>query len=110
MYKVAIPGKSVVQSIDPKLLTEEYKKTRTLEVVNLIKEKIYGCIKGRTCSYLSRKYRYIRDDKTVSPLTVSLEALFLTLLVVAHEGRDVVTFNATGAFIHVELPKDKKCS
>jgi len=36
---------------------------------------------------------------------VSLEALFATLAVDAHEGRDIATFDILGAYLHAEMPK-----
>ena len=74
----------------------------------MIKDKIDGCIKGSTYVDGSRQRRYLKDWETVASPTISLEALFATLVVNAHEGRDKVTFDAPVAFIHAELPKDKK--
>ena len=39
---------------------------------------------------------------------VSLEALFLTIIVDAHEGRSVVTFVAPGAYQHVDMIKENR--
>ena len=107
MDKVVMPGKLVVQMIVTKLLTEEGKKTRNIKPVNLIKEKRNGGIKGRECADGSWKFRYLKYDKTVLSPIESLEALFVTLVVDAHEGRDVIAFNATGEFLHAEILKDK---
>jgi hypothetical protein len=42
-----------------------------------------------------------REDAT-SP-TVSTQALFLTCLIDAHEGRDVATVDIPGAFMHADM-------
>ena len=39
---------------------------------------------------------------------VSLEALFCTLIVDAHEGREVATFGVPGAYLHAYMPKDER--
>ena len=44
-------------------------------------------------------------ETDVSFLTISLEALFTTLLIDAKENRDVATFDVTGAFLQLEMPK-----
>ena len=59
MDKGDMPGKLVIKPIDPTLLTEEDKITRTLEAVNLIKDKRYGWIKGRIGADSSRQHRYL---------------------------------------------------
>ena len=52
-----VPGKPVFGCIDPTTLTREEKR-KALEAVNLIKKKICGKIKGRTCADGSKKKRY----------------------------------------------------
>ena len=39
--------------------------------------------------------------------TVSLEELFFTLIIYAHEGHDIATFDVPGTYLHVEMSKDK---
>ena len=39
--------------------------------------------------------------------TITLEALFESLLIDAHEGRAVYTFDVPGAYVHTSLPHDK---
>ena len=39
---------------------------------------------------------------------VFLEALFCTLIVYAHEGRDVETFDIPGAYMHADMQNDKR--
>ena len=61
----------------------------------------------RACADGSRPRTYIKYDKTVALPKVLLEALFETVVVSAHEERDVVPFDLPGAFHHVETLKDK---
>ena len=52
------------------------------------------------------KQRYYTDIKMGPSLpTVSLKALFLTLLIDAYEEWDVAMFNILGLFLQSELPK-----
>ena len=39
---------------------------------------------------------------------VYLKVLFCTLIVDAHEKRDVATFDVPGAYLHEDIPKDKR--
>ena len=102
----AVDGKPVVIPIDPKSLTEDMKKM-ALEAVHLIKEKRDGEIKGRTCADGSKQRRYLKDGESVSSPTVSMEGIFLTFLIAAYEGREVVSFDVPGAFLQAEMEKDK---
>ena len=47
------------------------------------------------------------DDVFSSP-TVSNEAFLSTCVIDAKEGRDVATGDVPGAYLHAELPKDKR--
>ena len=39
---------------------------------------------------------------------VSSEKLFCTLIIYAHEGTDVDNFDVTGAYLHGEIPTDRR--
>ena len=78
-----MPGKKVVEAVDPDSLSKE-EKYRALNAINLIKEKRDGTIKGRTCADGSKQHRYLREDESVSSPTVSLESLFITFIVDAY--------------------------
>ena len=39
--------------------------------------------------------------------TITLEALFVSLLIGAHEGIAVQSFDVTGAYLHASLPNDR---
>ena len=104
--KGAFPGNPVVGPIDPTILTQE-DKIRAMEAVNLIKEKRCGKIKGRTCANGSVQRKFLKDGESVASPTVSVEALFSTLIIDSMENRDIATFDVPGAYLHAEMPKDK---
>ena len=85
-----MPGKPVVCPVNPNTLTKEDMR-KAFNAVMLIKEKRNGDIKGRACADGRRqKYEF---GKNVSSPTLSLEALFMTLLIDAIESRDIATFD-----------------
>ena len=82
-------------------------KKKVLRAINLIKEKRCGQIKGRTVADGSQQRKYVSRDETTSP-TMSLQALFATLIIDVQEGRKVQAFDVPGAYLHAEIPKDEK--
>ena len=94
-----MPGKKVVTAINPDTLSAE-DKAKSLNAVNLVKQKRDGTIKGRTCADGSKQKRYLGKDGSVASLTVSLESLFTTLVIDAHEERDVANFDIPRAYLH----------
>ena len=101
-----IPGNPVIQPIPFEKLTQKDKK-EALEAVNIIAQKRSGKIKGRTCANGSRQRRFLRDDENYASPTASLESIMTTLVIDAHEGRDVAIADVPGAYLHAEFPKDK---
>ena len=69
--------KPVIIPIDPKLLTPEKCKL-ALEAYHLIKEKIDGKIKERTCANGSRQRQFLKDREEVASPAVSIKGIFLT--------------------------------
>ena len=61
-------------------------------------------VKGRMVYNGKPTRAWIDKDETASP-TVSLESLFLTSVIEAHEGRDVMTADIPNAFIQAEMPE-----
>ena len=55
----------------------------------------------------ANKKRYLGKDESVASPTVSMESLFTTLVINAHEERDIATFDIPGAHLHAEMSKDK---
>jgi hypothetical protein len=91
--------RSVYESIDPLLLTEEEQKRAVLRAINLIKEKRDGRLKGRTVAD-GRPQRLLYYDKSETTLpTMSTDALMLSLLVDAHKGRGVATADMVAAYL-----------
>jgi hypothetical protein len=76
--------------------------------VNLIKEKRDSRIKGRTCANGSKQRKYLKEEETIASPTVALESLLTSLVIDVFEGRDVGTFDVPGAYLHAEMPKDKR--
>ena len=65
-------------------------------------------MKGRTCANGRKQKRYLKHGETIPSPTASLEAIIGTLLIDAKEGRDVAIFDIPGAYLHAEMPVDKK--
>jgi hypothetical protein len=91
----------VFEAVDPNTLTKDAKR-QALRAINLIKKKKSGKIKGRTCADgRSQRNKYAKSE-TASP-TVSTDALMLTLMIAAKEGRDVATADVVGAYLNAEM-------
>ena len=58
---------------------------------------------GRTCADGSSQRQYLKQDESVASPTASLESIITTLLIDAHEGRDVAIFDVPGAYLHADL-------
>jgi Reverse transcriptase (RNA-dependent DNA polymerase). len=74
-------------------------------LVQLIKLKKNGILRGRTCADGRKQRSYILAEDATSP-TVSNEALLLTCVTDAKEGRRVVTADVPGAFLHADIGDD----
>jgi len=75
----------------------------TLNVIDLIKEKRCGRIKGRTVvDGRGQRGKYEKNETSSSALT--LEAFITTLAIEAAELRDVATADIAGAFLKAEQP------
>ena len=109
LKKRAIPWKMkpVVRPQDASVLTDEH-KCRALEAINLIKEKRTGNLKDRTCANSSKQKRYLKREETILSPTCSIEALTRTLAIYIKEDRDVTIFDVPGAYLQVEMPKEKE--
>ena len=107
MDRGPMPGKPVFGPQDSTLMTPLQKK-KTLEAVNLIKEKRCGTIKGRSCADGSKQRRYLKPDESTYSPTCSTESLTTTLVIDATEKRDVAICDIPGAYLQTELPADKE--
>ena len=86
---------------DPKKLSRAQKKA-ALRAINVIKEKRCGRIKGRTVADGRNQRNLYTKEETSSP-TVSNDALMLSLMIDAMEGRDVATADVQGAYLHAKM-------
>jgi hypothetical protein len=77
-------------------------KRNALNLITMVKEKRCGKIKGRACADGRKQRRYIQKEEVTSP-TVQLESLMLSLLIDAHEKRDVATADVAGAFLLADM-------
>jgi hypothetical protein len=91
----------VYEVLDPKTLTHEQKKG-ALRAINLVTEKRDGRIKGRTVAD-GRPQRLLYDKTETSSPTVATDALMITIIVDAHEQRDVGTADVVGAYLKATM-------
>ena len=92
---------NVVVPENPDMITTRQHR-KLLRAVNLIKEKRFGKIKGRTCADGSTQMGYIPRENASTP-TISLEALMETLVIDAYEGQYVAIFDVPGAHLNVDM-------
>ncbi len=81
-------------------------KMRAQVMMMLIEQKSSGKVKGRAVFNGKPTRRWLSRDEAASP-TASQESVFLTSVIDAKEGRDVMTNDVPNAFIqsHLEQPK-----
>ena len=89
--------KQVFKPCNPNRLSAATKR-KALNLITMIKQKRDGKIKGRACADGRKQRRYITKEQVSSP-TVQLESLMLSLLIDAHENRDVATADVVGAYL-----------
>lgn len=90
--------------IEPKaahMLTKEEKR-RALHYLMFLKQKRCGRIKGRGCAD-GRKQRIYKSKEETSSPTVAVESLFISCVIDAKEGRDVITCDIPGAFMQSDM-------
>ena len=83
-------------------LTNEQKKA-ALDVIDLIKLKRCGKIKGRTVVDGRKQRDYFDKADTTSP-AMTLESFIATLVIDAMEDRDVACADVAGAFLKADMP------
>ena len=91
----------VYEAVDATKLTFA-ERNGALRAINLIKEKRDGNIKGRIVADGSGQRSLYDKSETASP-TVSTNALVLTIIVDAHENRDVGTADVAGAYLKADM-------
>jgi hypothetical protein len=92
--------------LSPKLPREltPTERERALSYLMFLKMKSSGEIKGRGCADGRKQRDYMTKEDTSSP-TVSTEALILSCMIDAMEGRDVATADIPGAFLQTDYTK-----
>ena len=101
-----IPGNPVIEPIPFEELSHKDKE-EALEAVNIITQECTGKIKERMCANGSRQRKYLKDGENFASPTASLESIMATLVINAHEGRDIVIADVQGAYLHTKFPSDK---
>jgi len=96
-----LDDKNVFEPLHGDSLTWEEKKA-ALDAISVIKEKRCGKIKGRTVANGSKQRNLYTKEETTSP-TISTDALMLSLMIDAAEGRDVATADVEGAYLHADM-------
>jgi hypothetical protein len=91
----------VLEPLDAFTLTDE-QKSESLRALSVIKEKRDGRLKGRTVADGSAQRGKFSKSETGSP-TAASDAVLLTAIVDAHEGRDVAIADVTGAYLHAYM-------
>ena len=91
----------VMKPVYKKSLTQEQRK-QALAYLMSLKRKRCGKIKGRGCADGRKQRAYITKEDSTAPM-VSTEAVFLTAVIDAMEGRNVVVLDVPGAFMQAEI-------
>lgn len=87
-----------------KMTPSERRKAQ--EALMFLTEKRDGRIKGRMVYNGKPTREWLSREDAMSP-TATLEALFITAVIDAHEGRDVMTADVPNAFIQAKMPEVK---
>ena len=90
-----LDGFKVFEPLNSASLSKK-EKSRALRVINLLKEKRDGSLKGQTCVDGRLQRAYISKEESAAP-TCSNDALMLVLLQVAFEGRKIATAGVRAA-------------
>ena len=93
--------RDVMKPVHKKSLTQEQRK-EALAYLMFLKHKRCGKIKGRGCADGRKQRAYITKEDSTAP-TVSTEAVFLTAVIDAMEGRSVAVLDVPGAFMQAKI-------
>ena len=91
----------VMKPVHKHCLTPEQRK-EALAYLMFLKHKQCGKVKGCGCADSRKQRAYITKEDSTAP-TVSTEALFLTAVIDAMEGRNVVVLDVPGAFMQANI-------
>ncbi len=79
-------------------------RKRAMESLIFLTEKRDGTVKARTCANGSTQREYIPREEATSP-TAATEAILITGVLDAKQGRDVMTFDIPNAFVQTPIPE-----
>ena len=94
--------RDVMKPVYKKSLTQEQRK-QALAYLMFLKRKRCGKIKGRGCADGRKQRAYITKEDSTAPTVSTTEAVFLTAVIDAMEGRNVVVLDVPGAFMQAEI-------
>ena len=87
-----------VRSVDG---ARRYDKRQALISLMFLTKKSSGEIKAHGCADGRKQREHIAKDEATAP-TVSTDALFITLVISAHEQHNVASADIPGAFLHAD--------
>jgi hypothetical protein len=93
--------RKVLEPVSSDNITREEKRA-SLQYLMFLKKKRNGTIKGRGCAD-GRKQRLHTTKEEASSPTVAIEAVMLSCVIDAMEGRDVATVDIPGAFMQADM-------
>ena len=93
--------RGVMVPVHKKCLTPEQRK-EALAYLMFVKRKRCGKVKGCGCADGRQQRAYIAKEESTAP-TVTMEAVFLTAVIDALEGREVAVLDIPGAFVQTYI-------
>ena len=93
--------RGVMIPVQKESLTLEQQR-EALAYLMFLKRKRCGKVKGRGCADGRKQRAYIAKEEATAP-TVSTEAVFLTAVIDALEGREVAVLDVPGAFMQADI-------
>ena len=93
--------RQVMEGVDAKELSAEQRRN-ALAYLMFLKRKRCGTIKARGCADGRKQRAYTSKEDAASP-TVATEAIFLTAVIEALEGREVAVVDVPGAFMQADM-------
>ena len=94
-------SREVIMPVKSESLTRDQRRN-ALRYLMFLKQKRCGKVKARGCADGRKQRVYKTKDETSAP-TVHTESLFLSSVIDAKEGRQVVTCDIPGAFMHADM-------
>ena len=93
--------RKVMEAKKPTELSPKQRR-EALGYLMFLKRKRCGTVKGRGCADGRPQRKYISKEESTSP-TVSTEAVFLTAVIDAMQGREVAVVDVPGAFMQADM-------